>query len=136
MAYKIGDRSQITFLPPLVDEYIGHEDPVRVYDAFVEAMDLQELGIPVQLYKAGTNEYHPKSMVKLIIYGYSYGNRSSRKLERVCHHNLSFMWLVSGLKPDYRTIARFRNEYKEAIREGRALKYGIPEWLRIPPLRA
>ncbi|MBW7897794.1 hypothetical protein B188_17070 [Candidatus Brocadiaceae bacterium B188] len=55
-------------------------------------------------------------MVKLIIYGYSYGNRSSRRLERACHHNLSFIWLVSGLKPDYRTIARFRSEYKEAIK--------------------
>ncbi|GJQ24579.1 MAG: hypothetical protein HBSAPP01_23690 [Candidatus Brocadia sapporoensis] len=55
-------------------------------------------------------------MLKLIIYGYSYGNRSSRGLERACHHNLSFIWLVSGLKPDYRTIARFRSEYKEAIK--------------------
>ncbi|GAB63019.1 transposase [Candidatus Jettenia caeni] len=55
-------------------------------------------------------------MLKLIIYGYSYGNRSSRRLERACHHNLPFIWLVSGLKPDYRTIARFRSENKEAIK--------------------
>lgn len=106
----------MTFLPPTIDEYIGPEDPVRVYDAFVEAIDLQELGIPVQPYKAGAQEYHPTSMLKLFTYGYSYGNRSSRKLERACHHNLSFQWLMSGLKPDYRTIARFRSEYKGAIK--------------------
>ena len=116
MSYKIGDRRQMTFLPPTIDEYIGPEDPVRVYDAFVEAIDLQELRIPVQPYKAGAHEYHPKSMLKLFTYGYSYGNRSSRKLERACHHNLSFQWLMSGLKPDYRTIARFRSEYKDAIK--------------------
>jgi len=38
-------------------------------------------------------------------------------LERACYHNLSFMWLVSGTKPDYRTISRFRRENKEAIRQ-------------------
>ena len=106
MAYKIGDRRQMTFLPPTIGEYLSPEDPVRVYDAFGEALDLQALGIPVQPYKAGANEYHPRAVVKLIMYGYSYGNRSSRRLERACHHNLSFVWLVSGLKPDYRTIAR------------------------------
>ena len=116
MSYKTGDRKQMTFLPPTIDEYIGHEDPVRVYDAFVEAIDLQELGIPVQPYKAGAQEYHPKSMLKLFTYGYSYGKRSSRKLERACHHNVSFQRLMSGLKPDYRTIARFRSEYKGAIK--------------------
>lgn len=46
----------MTFLPPTIDEYIGFEDPVRVYDAFVEAIDLQELGISVQPYKAGARE--------------------------------------------------------------------------------
>ena len=116
MAYKTGNRRQITFLPPIIDEYICPEDPVRVYDAFGYALDLQELGILVQPDKAGANEYHPRAMLKLIMYGYSYGTRSSRKLERACHHNLSFLWLMSGLKPDYRTIGRFRSEYKEAIK--------------------
>ena len=117
MAYKIGNRRQITFFPPTIDEYIGSEDPVRVYDAFVDALNIEELGISVRCDKAaGAHEYYPKAMLKLIIYGYSYGNRSSRRLERACHHNLSFIWLMSGLKPDYRTIARFRSENKEAIK--------------------
>lgn len=116
MAYKIGNRRQITFLPPTIDEYMSAEDPVRVYDAFGDALDLEEAGILLEPYKAGAHEYHPRSMLKLIIYGYSYGIRSSRKLERACYHNLSFVWLMSGLQPDYRTIARFRSDHKEAIK--------------------
>src|SRR3990172_6722745 len=117
MAYIIGNRDQKTLFPPTIEDYVGTEDPVRAYDAFVEDMDFQEMGLPIIPFKAGAHEYHPKSMVKLLIYGYSYGIRSSRKLERACHHNLSFMWLVSGIQPDYRTIARFRKENKEAIKQ-------------------
>lgn len=116
MAYKIGNRMQQTFLPNVIDDYVGPKDPVRAYDAFVDALDFAALGIPIQPYKAGANEYYPKEMLKLFVYGYSYGIRSSRKLERACNHNLSFIWLMSNLKPDYRTIARFRSEYKEAIK--------------------
>jgi len=88
-----------------------------VYDAFVEAVNFKELGISIEPYKKGAHEYYPKDMLKLLIYGYSYSIRSSRKLERACHHNLSFIWLLGDLKPDYRTIARFRAEYKEAIKK-------------------
>jgi len=63
----------------------------------------------------GNSEYHPHAMLKLLVYGYSYGIRSSRKLERATHHNLSFIWLTSGLKPDHKTIAEFRRKNKEAL---------------------
>jgi hypothetical protein len=54
-------------------------------------------------------------MLKLFVYGYSYGIRSSRKLERETHHNVSFIWLMGGLKPDHKTIAEFRRKNKAAI---------------------
>jgi len=113
----MGERNQATLFPPTVEDYVGLEDPVRVYDAFVENIDFEEMGLPINTGKAGAHEYHPKVMLKLIVYGYSYGIRSSRKLERACCHNVSFMWLVSGVHPDYRTIARFRRENKEAIKK-------------------
>ncbi|HHT9135696.1 MAG TPA: transposase [Candidatus Wunengus sp. YC60] len=116
MAYIIGNRKQKTFFPTTIEDYVGLEDPVRVYDAFVENIDLQEMGFSINPYKVGAHEYHAGTLLKLIVYGYSYGERSSRRLERACYHNLSFMWLVSGIKPDYRTIARFRSENKEAIK--------------------
>ncbi len=117
MAYIVGDRKQLTFLPPAIDEYIEADDPVRVYDAFIDALNFSELGIVINSIKAGAKEYHPKVLLKIIVYGYSYGTRSSRKLERACHHNLSFIWLTGDLKPDYRTIGRFRKANKSAIKQ-------------------
>lgn len=55
-------------------------------------------------------------MLKLLVYGYSYGVRSSRKLERACHYNVSFMWLTGGLRPDFKTIAEFRRKNKKALK--------------------
>ena len=117
MAYIMGNRKQKTFFPPTIEDYVGKEDPVRVYDAFIDSIDLQEMGIIIEPFQAGAPAFEPKAMLKLIVYGYSYGIRSSRKLERACYHNLSFMWLVSGIQPDYRTIARFRSDNKEAIKQ-------------------
>ena len=117
MAFITGSRKQISFLPPKIDDYVGREDPVRVYDAFIESLDLREMGIIIDPCQAGAHSFEPKAMLKLIVYGYSYGIRSSRKLERACYHNLSFMWLISGVLPDYRTIARFRSDNKEAIKQ-------------------
>lgn len=115
--YKQGERHQITLFPASIEDYISPNDPVKVYDAFVEALDFNALGIPITPDKEGAHEYYPKAMLKLFLYGYSYGTRSSRKLERACYHNLSFIWLMGGLKPDYRTIARFRQENKAAIKK-------------------
>lgn len=114
MAYKCGNRMQVTLLPPVIDDYVTTQDPVRVYDAFVDSLDLQSLGINL-IAGDGADEYHPRVMMNLLLYGYSYGTRSSRNLERACYHNLSFQWLTGGLKPDYRTIARFRTKHKKAI---------------------
>ena len=80
MAYIMGNRKQLSFLPPKIDDYVGKEDPVRVYDAFVDSIDLHEMGIIIDPYQAGALSFEPKAMVKLIVYGYSYGIRGSRKL--------------------------------------------------------
>ena len=118
MAYKIGDQVQIKFLPACVDDYVSAQAPVRIYDAFVDALNFHELGISLQpSIHGGADEYYPKQMLKLLIYGYSYGIRSSRKLERACHDNLSFIWLMGDLKPDYRTISRFRSDHKDTIKK-------------------
>ena len=115
MAYRYGNRYQMQLLPQRIEEYITPDDPVRAYDAFVEALDLRELGITLDPHKVGNSEYHPLSMLKLLVYGYSYGIRSSRKLERATHHNLSFIWLTSGLKPDHKTIAEYRRRNRSAL---------------------
>jgi transposase len=76
---------------------------------------LQDLGISTDKHQEGNPRYDPKAMLKLLIYGYSYGVRSSRKLERETYYNLSFIWLMGGLQPDHKTIAEFRRNNREAI---------------------
>lgn len=115
MAYREGNRCQMTLLPAVIEDYVVDEDPVRVYDAIIEAMDIDELGLVINPSQVGNPAYDPKAMLKLLIYGYSYGWRSSRKLERACHHNLSFVWLMGGLKPDHKTIANFRKDNHEIV---------------------
>ena len=116
MAYRYGDRNQCTMFPKSIEEYVTTDDPVRVYDAFVEALKLGELGIVWEEDNVGNSSYDPRSMLKLLVYGYSYGIRSSRKLERALYHNVSFIWLVGGLTPDHKTIARFRKENRPALK--------------------
>jgi len=115
MAYKYNSREQMTFLPSSIEDYIGEDDPVRAYDAFVDALDFDILGITINPNQVGNSAYDPRTMLKLLVYGYSYGWRSSRKLERAVYHNLSFIWLMGGLKPDHKTISEFRKNNKEAL---------------------
>src|SRR6266702_5102086 len=117
MAYRYGNREQFGLFPQSIEDYVSKEDPVRVYDAFVESVDFGELGIEIDEHQVGNSEYDPKAMLKLLVYGYSYGVKGSRKLERECHHNLSFIWLMGGLKPDHKTIAEFRRGHKKALKQ-------------------
>ncbi len=117
MAYRYGDRKQKTLFPQSIDEYIPEDAPVRAYDAFVEALGLEQTGIQLEPHKVGCPQYDPKVMLKLLVYGYSYGVRSSRKLERETHYNLSFIWLTADLKPDHKTIAEFRRNNKSALKK-------------------
>lgn len=117
MSYRNGNREQMGIFPPCIEDYVKEDDPVRAYDAIVEALDFSELEIELDSVKVGCPQYDPKAMLKLLVYGYSYGIRSSRKLERATHHNVSFMWLMGGLKPDHKTIAEFRRKNKKALKK-------------------
>jgi transposase len=100
LLHRYGDRNQMQLFPPSIEEYVASDDPVRAYDAFVDSLNLDELGIIWEEHKVGNSaqtggrltEYEPKAMIKLIVYGCSYGPRSSRKLERATYHNLPFIW--------------------------------------------
>ena len=117
MAIITGDRHSRVLFPPSLEELVGRNDPVRVYDAFVNTLDMKALDLCVSEKEVGAPCYDPVSMLKLLVYGYSYGFRSSRKLERACHHNISFIWLLGGLKPDHKTISEFRRRYRTQLRD-------------------
>jgi len=117
MAYRVGNRNERSLLPESVEKYVPKDDPVRAYDVLIESLDFSDLEIEINNNKVGNSSYNPKTMLKLLVYAYSYGWRSSRKIERATYHNLSFIWLMGGLKPDHKTIANFRKNNKEALKK-------------------
>jgi transposase len=112
------DRTQTTLFPPCMDDWIDAENPVRVVDAFVDALDLAELGFEgVAPASTGRPSYHPSVLLKLYVYGYLNRVQSSRRLEREADRNVELMWLVSRLVPDHKTIADFRRDNGAAIQQ-------------------
>ena len=112
------DREQSTLLPECLDDFIDESNPVRVIDAFVDALDLAELGFDgVEPAATGRPSYHPSVLLKLYIYGYLNRVQSSRRLEREAGRNVEVMWLLGRLIPDHKTIADFRKDNSGALRK-------------------
>jgi transposase len=116
MIYRTGDRDQVAMLPHTIEEYVGEDDPVRAYDAIIEVIETKKLNLKFKETKVGNKAYHPVTMLKILIYAYSYGWRSSRKIERALHHNLSFIWLAGGIKPNFKTISKFRKDNVKTLK--------------------
>lgn len=104
------DRSQVTLLPECLDDYIGQDNPVRVVDAFVEELELRDLGFEsAEPTVTGRPSYHLAVLLKIYIYGCLNRIQSSRRLEREAQRNVELMWLTgvrrakaalsSGCKP-------------------------------------
>lgn len=119
MGYIQGiDRDQLMILPECLDDYITEDNSVRVIDAFVESLELKEKGfLKATPAKEGRPPYDPHDLLKLYIYGYMNRIRSSRRLEKEATRNLELIWLINKLHPDFKTIADFRKDNKEAVKE-------------------
>lgn len=110
-------RDQIILFPESIDDYIKDDNPVRFIDAFVESLDLKELGFLRSQPKAtGRPPYDPADLLKLYVYGYLNRTRSSRRLETEAGRNVEVMWLMRRLAPDFKTIADFRKDNAKALR--------------------
>ncbi len=110
-------RNQTTLLPECLDDYIAEDNPVRAVEAFIDELDMRALGFAgVEPAATGRPSYHPSILLKLYLYGYLNRIQSSRRLERECQRNVELMWLIGKLAPDFKTIADFRRDNGEAIR--------------------
>jgi transposase len=108
------DRAQLSLLPESLDDWVDESNPVRVIDAFVDALDLGDLGFDgIDPAATGRPAYHPSINLKLYIYGYL--NRV--RLEREAGRNVEVMWLLGRLAPDHKTIADFRKDNGPAIKK-------------------
>ena len=111
------DRAQSLLLPASVEDYVGADNPVRAIEAFVDGFDLAKAGfVRAQAKDTGRPGYHPGDLLKLYLYGYLNRIRSSRRLEAECHRNLGVIWLLRGLRPDFKTVADFRRENAPAFK--------------------
>ena len=112
------ERTQSVLFPESLDEWITDDNPIRVVDAFVEELDLGELGFGrAEPAETGRPGYHPATLLKIYIYGYLNRIQSSRRLEREAQRNVELIWLTGKLMPDFKTIADFRRDNGEAIRK-------------------
>ena len=109
-------RTQATFFPERLDDYIAEENAVRVIDVFIDELDLSSMGFKTIPSVTGRPAYHPATMLKIYVYGYLNRVQSTRRLERESGRNVELMWLLGRLAPDFKTIADFRKNNTKAIR--------------------
>jgi transposase len=110
------NRYQSTLFPESVDDYVEEDSVVRVIDVFIDRLDISGLGFKAEAAETGRPGYHPRTMLKIYVYGYLNRVHSSRRLEREAKRNVELMWLTARLAPDFKTIADFRKDNGEAIR--------------------
>ena len=111
------DRRQELILPDTLEGYVDEDNEIRFIDAFVDMLDLGELGFThSEPSDEGRPPYDPHDLLKLYVWGYLNQVRSSRKLERECHRNLEVIWMMRKLAPDFKTIADFRKDNVDRVR--------------------
>ena len=117
MAYIVGlDRNQTRMITTSLDDLIDPDNSVRVIDAYVEALNLQDLGFAEYSgSNRGQSPYRRSDLLKLHIYGYLNKIRSSRALEVEAKRNIELMWLINSITPDHGTIAGFVQKNKVAF---------------------
>ena len=106
VVFKAYTMDQPRLLPRNLDELIPEDHLVRVVNRVVEAIDLEPL--MAKYAGGGTSSYHPKMMLKVLVYAYCEKVFTSRRIEKGLRENVNFMWLAGGNVPDFRTINRFR----------------------------
>jgi len=110
-------RDQAVLFPEHLDDWIAEDNPVRAIDAFVEELQLKDLGFEsAEPSDTGRPAYHPGTLLKIYLYGYLNRVQSSRRLEREAQRNVELMWLTGRLAPDFKTIADFRRDNGSGIR--------------------
>ncbi len=106
--FKNYQPTQAFLLPPSLDELIDEQHPVRVVAQVIDQIDIDAL---MKKYKGGgASSYHPRMLLKTLVFAYISNIYSSRKIEAALKENIHFMWLAGMNKPDHHTVNRFRSE--------------------------
>ena len=106
-------NNQLVLFPERIDKDIAPDDPVRLVNAVVDSLDMGR--IYSLYYDRGASPYHPRMMLKVIIYSYMNNIYSCRKMENALKRDVHFIWLAGYAQPDHKTINNFRNRVKDEI---------------------
>src|SRR4030066_570322 len=113
VVFKDYSPNQILLLPPSLEEMIDPNHPVKVVNQVIDNLDIDLL---IKKYKGGgCSGYHPRLLLKLLVYGYLSNQYSSRKIEQAAKQNVHFMWLSAMSYPDHNTINRFRSDRLKGV---------------------
>lgn len=111
--FRSYDPDQTLLFPQRIDRDIPKDDPVRILKSVIESLDLS--GFKKLYHERGRSPYHPKMMLMVILYSYMNNVYSCRKIEKLLHRDIYYIWLSGYQKPDFATINRFRNRVKNEI---------------------
>jgi len=116
VAFKAYQQHQAMLLPPSLDELISQGHPVRIVNQVLDKIDIDPL---LKKYKGGgSSSFHPRMLLKVLVYSYINNTYSSRKIETALKENIHYMWLSGMSTPDHNTINRFRSDrLKEVLRQ-------------------
>jgi len=116
VVFKAYTQTQVMLLPPSLDELIASDHPVRIVNQVLEKIDIEPL---LKKYSGGgSSSFHPRMLLKVLVFAYINNNYSSRKIEAALKENIHYMWLSGMSTPDHNTINRFRSErLKEVLRQ-------------------
>lgn len=106
--FKEYHQNQIMLMPPSLEEKVPEGHLARYISRVVDELDIDE--IEKGYSEIGCRAYHPRMLIKLLIYGYSIGIRSSRRIQKETQEDVVFMWLAGLREPDFRTISDFRKD--------------------------
>ncbi len=110
-------RGQLVLYQSYLDEVVEKESIVRIIDTYIESLDMHKLGFHMNENNIGAPAYSPQVKLKIYVYGYLNRIRSTRRLEQECKRNIELIWLTEGLTPDFKTIADFRRDNKQSLKE-------------------
>lgn len=111
--FKAYAQNQGLLLPPDIEELIEKDHPVRVINEVLNNLDIASI---CKQYKGGgTSSYHPRMLLKVLVYAYICNEYSSRRIEQLIKRDIQFMWLAGMSRPDHNTINRFRSERLKSV---------------------
>ncbi len=115
--FRIVDRDQMYLMPPSLQEWLPEDDLAWFVMDAVSQMDLEKFYRRYREDGRGNAAYEPSMMVSLLLYSYCMGERSSRRIERLCRRDVAYRVIAANQVPDHATVARFRQEFEQELAE-------------------